>query len=305
MMTAKWNDPAFVVPSDTVWRARYRALQSWYRETLIGAPAGEDDKGVLRGNLLPREWVALKPWSNFLTAEIAEYVEARMPVVGAAGGTMDEGRLVRNLLSSMPLCFNVFGYLRVYPMSAARVFSRALGLDIRFVECIQVEWTPKGEHPLRDRTAFDALVEYRTHAGLRGFLGIETKYTEPFSQREDFSDVYRKITESSGSGFREGAAPRLKRIDTNQLWRNALLAVSVRSSGSYSYGHVVVMAPEGDEEVRKALDGLSAELIEPSSLILSVSLETFTGAAESEPSLKQWAQAFRRRYLDLEQIRST
>lgn len=281
MIHPKWNHPDFVVHSDTPWRKKYRALQSWYRETVLGVPAGLDSDGVLRGNLLPRELAETKPWLNFLTPEIAEYVEARMPVVRAAGGSLDEDRLTRNLLSSMPLCFNIFGYLRVYPVSAARVFSKVLGLDIAFLESIEVEWTPEGDHPLGDRTAFDAFVKYRTRTGDRGFLGVETKYTEPFSQKEYASDIYRKITESPASGFRKGAVSRLKGVETNQLWRNALLAVSVRSSGSYAIGHFLVMAPEGDAEVRKALDGISAELIKPNTLVLSVSLETFIKEAES------------------------
>jgi hypothetical protein len=302
MIHPKWNNPEFIVESDTPWRAQYRALQSWYRETVLGVPAGLDAQGVQRGNLLPRELSAIEPWSNFLTPEIAEYVEARVPVVREAGGTLDKDRLTRNLLSSMPLCFNIFGYLRVYPVSAARVFSKVLGLDIAFLENIEVEWTPRGDHPLQDRTAFDAFVEYRTRKGTRGFLGVETKYTEPFSQKEYAPDIYREITESPASGFRKDATSRLKGIGTNQLWRNALLAVSVRSSGSYAFGHVLVMAPDGDPDVSKALDGICAELVEPSSLVLFTTLQTFIAAAETEPLLKQWAQAFRHRYLDLDQM---
>jgi len=31
-----WDALALQVPSDTRWRARYRLLQSWYRESVLG-----------------------------------------------------------------------------------------------------------------------------------------------------------------------------------------------------------------------------------------------------------------------------
>ena len=33
-----WNDPSLAVKSDTAWRAQYRWLQSWYRETVLRTP---------------------------------------------------------------------------------------------------------------------------------------------------------------------------------------------------------------------------------------------------------------------------
>ena len=220
-----WNDPGLAVKSDTRRRAGYRRLQSWYRETVLHVPPGRNATGRLLGSMLPREAVAREPGLNFLDAGIASYVAERIPAVRAMGGTINPDRVWRNMLSSMPLCFNLFGYLRQHPVATARTLRRALKLDIDEIECIDVEWAPEPAAHLGDRTAFDAFVAYRRADGGRGFLGVETKYTELFSQREYDTEAYRRLTSDPASGFRAGAAGRLLGSRTNQLcgthfWRS-------------------------------------------------------------------------------------
>ena len=38
-MTPNWDDPSFTIASDPARRARYRRLQSWYRQTVLGLNA--------------------------------------------------------------------------------------------------------------------------------------------------------------------------------------------------------------------------------------------------------------------------
>ena len=115
----------------------------------------------------------------------------------AEGGSLDPVRLRRNLLSSMPLCFNLFGSLRAEPAFLTlfqRVFDPAA---TRIVDVI-CEYAPQPPKDyLDDRTAFDAVVFYETSTGPR-FMGIETKYTEPFSAKEYESSAYTAVTTDSG-----------------------------------------------------------------------------------------------------------
>ena len=298
-----WNDPALAVKSDTRWRASYRRLQSWYRETVLRVPPGKDSRAIVRGNMLPAEAVAKRPELNFLTDAIAVYARTRAKEVKAEGGTLDPDRLCRNMLSSMPLCFNLFGALRDYPDAAAKALSATLDLDIRRVFDIVVEWAPDPELHLHDRTAFDAIVRYVTGDGRRAFLGIETKYTEPFSRKRYCSDRYVELTNDPEAGFRKDAWLRLKAPATNQLWRNALLAHSLRRTSEYDRGHVVVISCEGDGAAARAIAGLSAELCEPASLLRSTTYEALIDVLVSNPESSSWAQKFRRRYLDLSPIR--
>ena len=61
-----WSDPQLVVESDTSWRAKYRRLQSWYRETVLDVPPGTDQWEIIRANMFRNEDVERSPWLNFL-----------------------------------------------------------------------------------------------------------------------------------------------------------------------------------------------------------------------------------------------
>ena len=293
-----WDDPVLQVPGEPKWRARYRLLQSWHRETVLAAPPGMY-RGRLRGNHLQADWLARHCEANFLTPEVAQYVKQRVPDVIESGGTIDETRLRSNLLSSMPLCFNLFGHLRAHKKDAARPLAAALDLDMAVIDVIEIEWSPCPARHLRDRTALDAYVEYRTQDGRRGFVGVETKYTESFSPREYDSPIYREITGSPRSGFVPGAADVLKGRVTNQLWRNAMLAVSLKRDQKFDEGHVAVVACLKDRSFHRAVRTFRGQLTDPPSLLRVASYEEIIDNAAGVAALRTWAEAFRRRYLDL------
>jgi hypothetical protein len=187
-----WYDPVLQVARDSKRRARYRALQSWYRETVLGVEPGRHGSGRLVGSLLPKQRAL--DGLNFLNEQVASYAERRAGQVLKDGGTLDRDRLCRNLLSSMPLCFNLFGQLGAERPAAARVLGAVLGLDIATVDQVLVEHAPPAAKAmLEDRTAFDAFVAYTTPTGATGFVGVETKYTEPFSPRPHRPDHYQRL----------------------------------------------------------------------------------------------------------------
>jgi hypothetical protein len=298
---AAWYDPVLQVASDGVRRARYRALQSWYRDTVLGVEPGRHGSGRLVGSLLPKQRAL--DGLNFLNEQVASYAERRAGQVLKDGGTLDRDRLRRNLLSSMPLCFNLFGQLHAKTPAAARVLGAALGLEITTVDQVLVEHTPPAAKAmLEDRTAFDAFVTYTTRTGAKGFVGVETKYTEPFSPRSHRPDHYQRLPAYRAAGFRPSAAERLGRTATNQLWRNTLLAAATRQTGNYDLGHAVVIAGRDDLVAWKAVAAVRAELHDPDGMLRSVSLERLVEQCRLEPSLAGWAAQFRRRYLELSPI---
>ena len=299
-----WNAPELEVANDTQWRREYRRLQSWYRETVLEvAPNPEDGSG--RASMLPKEDVARNPGLNFLGDDIANYaVERAGQVLQVEGGTLDRDRLMRNMLSSMPLCFNLFGHLRRHPVETARSLAAVLDLDIAKIDDgdIVVEWAPDPAAHLGDGTAFDAFIPYWTSEGRRAFLGVETKYTEPFSPRRYESPRYDAKTQDPRSGFKPGAEKLLVEPPTNQLWRNALLAHSLRLTDEFDDGHVVVLSCEGDKTAESAIKGLEEQLHEPSSLLRAVTYEKLISRLSDEAALHSWAAKFQRRYLDLSPV---
>ena len=99
------------VASDNAVTRRERRRQSAYREDVLGIPAGTAKDGRTLGNYLPTD----DRRSNFLSDEAADYAAGRVDVVQSEGGQLEETRLFTNMLSSMPLCFSVFGHLRAHP----------------------------------------------------------------------------------------------------------------------------------------------------------------------------------------------
>lgn len=293
-----WNDRSLQVASDTLHRARYRMLQSWWREHVLCVPPGFNGRQYL-GSLLPHE---AGPDLNYLTDEVRAYAAHRVPEIQAEGGALNVDRLRRNLLSSQPLCFNVFGHLHAHPQQAALLLSSVFGTRIDEIVRIEVEWSPVRAEHLGDRSAFDAFVDYRA-GGRRLFLGIEVKYTEPFSVKAYDRPEYRRLTEQLGV-FADGAASRLVDPATNQLWRQTLLTLSLAATPEYDGGRAAILSLDGDAGVARAVAGLTAELTDDSVLPLVGTLEHLVIAAAGIPELLSWAEALRCRYLDLDQLRA-
>jgi len=220
----------------------------------------------------------------------------------AENASIEEHRLRSNLLSSMPLCFNLFGHIREYEHDVAVPLSAALELDIAKVTRIEVEWAPSPAEHLGDKTAFDAYIEYLDSKGDSGFVGVETKYTESFSQVEYTGDIYTAVTESAGSGFKPGAAEILKEKGTNQLWRNAMLVVSHRDKGGFKSGHVAVVHCEGDQGLERSISAFETQLTDRDSLLRVVSLESVIREMAKVSIFANFAKEFERRYLDLRSI---
>lgn len=96
------------------FRGRLRELQSWYREYVLALEPGLDrSEGREVHSRLPHEAVQDEPTLNFLlNSDIEAAARQRLGTKGW-GGIINPDRLYRDLLSSQPLCFNLFGFLAV------------------------------------------------------------------------------------------------------------------------------------------------------------------------------------------------
>lgn len=289
--------------SDSRRTGRYRRLQSWYRAVQLGVPAGTFMTHDRLGSWLHAEAVAEQPDLNFLHPAAHEHAEKRKEQVQEEGGSLEGKRLFHNMLSSMPMCFNLFGAMRDEP-GFLGVFQSLFDPSATAITEIVCEWTPADPSArLGDRTAFDAVVLYETAEGM-AFCGIETKYTEPFSQTVYApADVnnYREVTHESG-WFTDPATAigSLQKPAANQLWRNTMLAARLDQHGSHGRGSVAVVSLSDDPGVDKARDvvlpALSAEY---RSRLLFVTVEDILNVTDAlAPDLSWWATSFRRRYVD-------
>ena len=161
---------------DNRFRACARLLQAIWREEQqlpAGTFAAPNGKQRRIGSLIGA--AAAIAGRNFLSSDIAHLVRREM-VYREPGAFIDQRRLYGNLLSSMPLAFNLFAPLRFDLDFAARVV-RSIIPDIDLAQVIHVwfEHSPGRDRAelTADRTAFDIAIIYERTDGERGLLAIE------------------------------------------------------------------------------------------------------------------------------------
>lgn len=301
-MTNAWEAPG-LLPADEAKRVRdHRRLQSWYRHVQLGAPPGKFGSYDPLGSYLSPEAVHEQSDLNFLHPAAHEHAKERAVAVQQEGGSLEKQRLFHNMLSSMPMCFNLFGAMRAEHDSFLPVFRSLFDPDATQIVEIVCEWAPKDPAArIGDRTAFDAIVRYETGSERR-FVGIETKYTEPFSSKNYPGKIYESVTEQSRwFSISPGAVERLRSSATHQLWRNVMLASQLEAHGSEGRGSVAVVAMSDDAGAAKAVDRVRAEMADThQDRLLSIPIESILDTTDAlAPELSWWATSFRRRYLDL------
>ena len=281
---------------DDDFTRRMRWHQSWYRARVLRVAYGAGPSPSSRtsyGNMLTAD--AASRGLNFLTPDIFELARQR---VAKRIGAVDEFRLMRNMLSSQPMAFNLFGTLALDHEMATEMVRALWGAHVKRVTDVRFEWAPQpaAEH-LDDRTAFDVFIEYESEAGQLGFIGIEVKLTEPFSKRRYDKPAYRRwMTPDSPwrLEFREAVAD----IRHNQLWRNHLLAWSMlrHPSPAYRSGHLSVVFHPEDHRCRDVIDRYRT-LLRSQATFSAFDLSQVVSAWQ--PFAGEWLQTFARRYLQL------
>lgn len=219
---------------DNPFTKRMRFHQSWYRVNKLKVPYGIGPKQKSKtyyGNMLTL--ADGERGLNFLSGHTFEIAKRRLAV---SKGTIDRFRLCCNMLSSQPMCFNLFAPLVDDLELAARLMGVLLPDEIGPVNKVELEYAPEpARNYLNDRTAFDAFVAYTRRDGLPGFVGIETKLTESFSPKVYSSRLYHCWTNDRQSPWPAENLPRLQSKNVNQLWRDHLLAVAMRLAPGSEY----------------------------------------------------------------------
>ena len=282
-------------PGDGRFQKQMRWHQSWYRNEVLGVPYGtgpRESDAPYYGNMLTAD--SAEAGLNFLTPCIYGLAKER---IAEKGGAVEPFRLLRNMLSSQPMCFNLFGQMAL-DLDLGTVLARALwGTHIERLTAVYFEWapTPRSEY-LNDRTAFDALIKYESKAG-PGFVGIETKLSEPFSPGEYDRHEYRRWMGVNGP-WRDDAHPQCSKRPYNQLWRDHLLAWALLShrASDYVHGCLTVVHHPDDGQCLSAIGGYR-ELLRGAATFQAFDLGEIVSAWR--PHLPKWAARFEERYLAL------
>ena len=286
------------------FQRRARILQSIWREEQ-GFACGEHRSGSAArplGSRLPMPW-AQESLANFITARTREIVRSEVyDPARSAGKLYGKPRIFNDLLSSQPLCFNLFGELCFDLELASGVINELTVGRFTEVRAINFEHSPgrRDSHYTADRSAFDVFLECRAASGGRGFVGIEVKYHEnllgPAGQHRA---RYDEIAERMGC-FAPGTANTLKSAPLQQIWRDHLLAGITRDVDGYDEAAFVMLYPRDNAHVRDAIATYRACLID-SAMFAGWTLEDFADCIRNR-SNADWIGRFSDRYLAFEKI---
>jgi hypothetical protein len=300
-------------PTDTRFRANARLLQSLWRDRAgfkIGTYIQPHGRRRHLGNRLAA--LPAAAGGNFLSSEI-RHLARREQAYRAPGAQIDEARLWGNLLSSMPLAFNLFGHLKLHPDQAERFIADLCPDLAGKVVQIQFEHSPARGDPAftADGTAFDVFITLRRPDGTKTFLAIETKYAEsmtepPARHRPRYDDL--SLTSNL---FLDPDSADLRANPLQQLWREHMLAHTLVSNQLYDAGCFVLLAPRLNNDVQRAASRYRQHLADPASSepnpttptvapvpFLNLTLEDAAETLLQNPDAAPFAQRFIDRYLD-------
>lgn len=278
---------------------RMRFHQSWYRHYKLGAAPGPNPHagGKPYGNMLEPE--AGRKGLNFLTPEIAAHAEWRWK--------KHPRRVFNNLLSSEPMAFNLFGPLRSDLDLATRLLRRLPGFPAdATVTDVEFEPRPVKEKHIGDETKFDVFIGYQRADNRKGFIGIETKLTEPFSQKSyEFGDRYAQWEQRGEWWWKKGAERVFSTMKFNQLWRNHLLAFAMlnQAEPEFAEGSCAVVYHQDNDHCADAIDAYRQHLLpRGDETLIAWPLDRVITAWDPvlEPEQRKWLDDFRARYLDLD-----
>jgi len=204
------------------------------------------------------------------------------------------------------MAFNLFGPLHDDPDLAALLLDPLLPGGVEQAS-VDVEWAPPKQFHLGDATSFDVVARYVRADGRRAIAGIETKLTEPFSQKvygldDHHTERYREVARLSDV-WRDPDDVELTDKRWNQVWRNQLLVESVRQREPDLLGCEVVVHHPLDERCASNVTAYSQFLNEPVETLVRHSLDQIVTVWEPllrTDAERRWLNDFADRYLNLE-----
>jgi hypothetical protein len=154
-------------------------------------------------------------------------------------------------------------------------------------------------------------MEY-THAdNSKGIIGIEVKYTEKEYQLKrgskeeydinDENGLYHLVTKKSGL-YKPNSIEKLKTDIFRQIWRNHLLAESIRlvDSAKCQYATSIIFYPKDNGHFTEANKEYCEMLVKNDNKFISVTYEDFLGLCEKycpNDDFKNWIEYVNSRYI--------
>jgi hypothetical protein len=296
------------VPGDretTAFKQRARLHQALWREAQ-GLPEGTEPTRPRAG--APTRPIGSRLEINFAFETGANFLSdgARAAAQHRVGNpepkqALSPDRLYADLLSSMPMCFNLFGPLWADRELAAKAIAGWWPDAPGRLSAIRFEWSPgrqlRGRY-LENRTACDVAFEVATAEGARGVVGVETKYHEHCkagaSPSPERVKRYLEVVGTCGV-FKQGAIDAILGTRLQQIFLDHLLVLSFLHDGTrpYQWAKFVLVHPSRNPSFANAARDYAAWLSDSSTFEVRT-LESFL---EGDALPPEAVSAFRTRYL--------
>jgi hypothetical protein len=220
--------------------------------------------------------------------------------------TIDEFRLFNNMLSSMPMCFNLFSDLRALlkqnKAEASRI-AKLLFSEIQWIETvtgIDVEYIPIPiQDYTNDKSAFDAMLLVTTKNGGKGLISVETKYTDLLGSNTASDSIAKNQLVKEGAFFTESLIKQLGIEGYKQIHRNWLLTYVYAKKNRYSSFANVVISPAEDPLSGIEIDELKKGMTKYQDTLFKLSLQDFVsrGRTCQNEGISNVMEEFNDRYL--------
>ena len=263
-------------------------------------------------------------WKNFLTEFAFNYAKERVnPENKKPYETIESDRLFNNLLSSQPMAFNLFCPLRQMreksPETATKVIKAALpSYSIHEVTDVDLEFIPENYKDLTgDKSAMDAIIRFEDEQGKKGFIAIETKYSEnlgtnaAYDRDKNGEKTPRKQSLKAVQElncFKSDVESRIinGEVRLTQIYRNFLLSEKFgHDEGLNSYS--IILAPRNHPSTDNEFKSLYNELKEEHrTKINSMHMEDFVNAIinNSPTEYRVVFERFYDRYLNFKKLKN-
>lgn len=292
-------------PQTTAFKRRARLQQAMWREARqlpLGSQPMRPQHGAASrplGSRVEAEF-AYRTGCNFLNQAAKSAVQSRLESP-QPHQTINQDRLYCDLLSSMPMCFNLFGSLQADLELADRAVHTWWPDVPGKVVAVHFEWSPGRRTTgtfLENASAFDVAFELDLGGGQRGIFGVETKYHEDCCREDMPSESrearYRHVSDAS-QAFLPGAAESLLGTDLQQIWLDHILALSMSLDErcGWAWAGFALVHPRGNPSYARAAERYRKWLRKPEEFRVS----TIEALLDADVLPRELDKSFRERYL--------
>lgn len=319
----KLADLGNIYSSGNAFTTKAALLQSKYRFennepcglTTVSLPDGYDEKGNPRKKPVRKEYGHILKdgeWKNknFFDEDIFQYALKRVKEKKTEE-TIKADRLFNNLLSSMPLTFNLFKPLmRLLEQDSEKASQLMDSLfpefEIARVEKIDIEYIPL---PIadytNDKSAMDAVILFSAKNGTKNIIAIEVKYTDSLGTNKASDNLVKYNTAIETKLFTEAG---LKQIHSGctQIFRNFLLTEKYRMVHGLANSYNVILSPKGNPTTEAEINSIKKYFVQPfpKNKLQKYELEKFISIiAQHVPiEMEAWIEWFDKRYLRFNEV---